>query len=151
MSGLEIRRVQGDELVEAWRQVHNTVIPTAPLSAVDVVERAGRNVLEVALVDGVVVGCSTVRPATPEEPVTVIVRILPEHRRRGLGAHYLDHALAAAAEMGADLVQTVVLESNADGLEFALRRGFVETQRYVLDGESLAYVHLARALAPDAG
>ena len=34
-------------------------------------------------------------------------------------------------------MQTVVLGSNADGLAFALRRGFLEVDRYVLDGDSV--------------
>jgi hypothetical protein len=43
-------------------------------------------------------------------------------------------------------VQTIVLASNSEGLEFALRRGFVETDRYTLDGETVPYVHLEAAL-----
>lgn len=127
--------------------MHNAIIPTAALTLDEVLERAGRNQLDLAYVGDVLVGCSTVRPATDEEPVTVIVRILPEHRRQGLGSHYLVHALDVAAGLGAETVQTIVLESNVDGLEFAQHRGFVETERYVLDGEELAFVHLARPLA----
>lgn len=109
--------------------------------------RSRVNRLELAYDGDVLVGCSTVRPATDGAPVTVIVRILPEHRRRGLGTAYLAHLLDAARGLGADVVQTIVLESNVDGLEFALHRGFAESERYVLDGDTVAYVHLVRALA----
>ena len=128
--------------------MHNAIIPTAPLTLDEVLERAGRNHLDLAYVSDVLVGCSTVRPATDHEPVTVIVRILPEHRRTGLGTRYLENALDVASGLAARTVQTIVLESNVDGLEFALHRGFVETERYVLDGDELAYVHLARPLEP---
>ena len=126
--------------------MHNAIIPTAALTLDEVLERAGRNHLDLAYVGGALVGCSTVRPATDDEPVTVIVRILPEHRRQGLGSRYLGHALDVAVALGAQTVQTIVLESNADGLAFAQRRGFVETERYVLDGDTVAYVHLERAV-----
>jgi hypothetical protein len=38
----------------------------------------------------------------------------------------------------------VVLESNPEGLAFALRHGSVEVDRYVLDGDEIAYVELRR-------
>jgi ribosomal protein S18 acetylase RimI-like enzyme len=79
--------------------------------------------------------------------VTVIVRILPAFRRRGFGSALLVHAQTHARELDAVDIQTIVLASNVDGLEFALRRGFAETDRYTLDGDSVAYVHLATSLA----
>ena len=142
-----VRPVAGPADAELWRGVHNAVIPTAPLSLDDVLSRSRVNRLELAYDGDVLVGCSTVRPATDGDPVTVIVRILPEHRRRGLGSEYLEHVLGAARGLGADVVQTIVLETNHDGLEFAEHRGFVESERYVLDGDTVAYVHLVRALA----
>jgi hypothetical protein len=44
--------------------------------------------------------------------------------------------------MGARRIETVVLASNEDGLAFAGRHGFVEFDRYVIDGETTAYVGL---------
>lgn len=37
---------------------------------------------------------------------------------------------------------TVVLASNSDGLDFALARGFVEHDRYTLDGNTVPFVDL---------
>ena len=73
---------------------------------------------------------------------TVIIRILPEHRRRGLGSAYLECELGQARASGARRIETVVLESNADGLAFALAHGFVEHDRYVLDGDTVAFIDL---------
>jgi len=123
-----------------WRHVHNAVIPTDPLSDGDVQERAGRNRLEVAYRGTELVGCSTVRPATDLEPVTVIVRVLPELRGQGVGRALYAHCTRGLRGP----VQTVVLASNEDGLAFAVRRGFVEVDRYVLDGDSVEYVELRR-------
>jgi hypothetical protein len=50
--------------------------------------------------------------------------------------------LAEARGMGARRIETVVLASNEDGLAFAGRHGFVEFDRYVIDGETTAYVGL---------
>jgi len=138
-----VQPVDGATSLLDWQRIHNAIIPTAPLSAGDVVERAGRNHLEVAYLDGVAVGCSTVRPPTPDSTTaTVIARILPEHRRRGLGDRLYQRALATARTLGAEAIETVVLASNADGLRFAVRHGFVEFDRYVLPGDTIAFVDL---------
>jgi ribosomal protein S18 acetylase RimI-like enzyme len=77
----------------------------------------------------------------------VIVRILPQHRRRGLGSAYLEHELAEARVLEPQRIETVVLASNADGMAFALARGFVEVDRYLLDGDTIPFVDL-RLAAP---
>jgi len=146
MSVLSFTRVTNELTADAWAQVHNEIIASDPLTVEQVVGRSATYVLDLADLGGMVVGCSTVRPASGDEPVTVIVRILPTFRRRGLGTAFLAHALTHARELDAVRIQTIVLASNSDGLEFALRRGFVETDRYTLDGETVPYVHLATSL-----
>ena len=142
MPVLSFTRVTDVPTADAWAQVHNQIIPNAPLTVDQVVDRSTAYILDLATLDRTVVGCSTVRPATVDEPVTVIARILPAFRRRGFGSALLAYALTHAQGLEAVAVQTIVLASNPDGLEFALRRGFVETDRYTLDGESVPYVHL---------
>ncbi|MFJ6866866.1 GNAT family N-acetyltransferase [Streptomyces termitum] len=134
--------VDGAELAD-WRAVHNAIIPTAPLSPAEVRERAGRNRLEVAYLDGVAVGCSTVRPPDGETPaVTVIARILPAYRRRGFGTALYERGLAHARTLSGAGVGTVVLASNEEGLRFALARGFTEVERYLLPGDTVPFVDL---------
>lgn len=77
-------------------------------------------------------GCSTVQRVVGGV-VTVIARVLPESRRRGLGAALYEHALGYARGQG-------------DGLRFAARCGFAEVERYVLDGERDEWVDLRLAL-----
>jgi L-amino acid N-acyltransferase YncA len=143
---LEFEPVQpsgGDSVLHDWREIHNLIIPTAALSIEEVRERAQRNHLEVAYLDGVAVGCSTVRPpATDPKLATVIARVRAEQRRRGFGEQIYQRALAKARELGAQEIETVVLESNAGGLRFASRHGFAETERYVLPGDTIPFVHL---------
>ncbi|GAA3646038.1 GNAT family N-acetyltransferase [Streptomyces chitinivorans] len=143
MTDLRIERADGDAMLAAWRHVHNTVIPTAPLSAEEVRERSGRNLLDVAHLGDVLVGCTTVRPPVDgNRTATVIARVLPGHRRRGHGTALYERGLAQARELGAEVIETVVLESNPDGLRFAHRHGFTETERYVLPGQTVPFIDL---------
>ncbi|MFS4094794.1 GNAT family N-acetyltransferase [Streptomyces sp. AF1A] len=143
MSDLRIEAVQGDGMLEQWRYAHNVVVPPAAMSLEDARLRLGRYRLENAYLGDVLVGCSTVRPPVGEEAVaTVIARVLPEFRRRGFGAAVYDSALGHARVLGAKAVETCVLAANEDGLRFARRRGFVEIERYVLDGERDEWVDL---------
>lgn len=130
-------------LLDDWRSVHNQIIPTDLLSATDVAERAGRHRLTLAYAYGELVGNATMRPPSgPDAIATVIVRILPEHRRRGYGTAYLQAELARARSAGAKRIETVVLESNTAGLAFALAHGFVEHDRYLLDEHTVPFVDL---------
>lgn len=127
------------ELLEVWRDVHNTVIAAGPLTSQEVAERAARFDLSLAYLDDLLVGNATVR-APEDGAVTVIVRILPEHRRRGLGSEYLLALLAPLRDRGIERINTVVLAANVEGLAFAYRHGFVEVGRYVKD--AVAYIEL---------
>ncbi|MEV7523131.1 GNAT family N-acetyltransferase [Streptomyces sp. NPDC091371] len=150
MSDLRIEVVgdeAGDEAAQRdWRIVHNLIIPTDPLSPDEVRDRAGRHRLEVAYLGAELVGCMTVRPPEGEAAVaTVIARVLPEYRRRGFGTRLYGLGLARARELGAERIQTVVLESNPEGLRFALAQGFVEVERYLLPGDTVPFIDLELA------
>ena len=133
----------GPDTVGQWHDIHNVVIPAHALTEDDVRERMTRNHLTLAYEADVLVGNATIRPPRPDAmAATVIVRILREHRRKGHGSQYLVAMLAEARRMGARRIETVVLASNEDGLAFAGHRGFVEFDRYVLDGQDAEWVDL---------
>ncbi|MFG2839513.1 GNAT family N-acetyltransferase [Streptomyces zaomyceticus] len=147
MNDLRIESARSEAQLADWRSVHNTIIPTAVLSSEEVRERAGRNRLAVAYLGPVAVGCSTVRPPDGETPsATVIARTLPEFRGRGVGTALYERGLAHARTLSGEGVETVVLASNEDGLRFALARGFVEVERYVLPGDTVPFVTLRQDL-----
>ena len=116
------------------------------MSVEDARERLGRYRLENAYLGDVFVGCSTVRPPV-DGVATVIARVLPGFRGRGFGVALYENGLARARALGAGVIETCVLAANEDGLRFAGRRGFVEVDRYVLDGERDEWVDLR--LAPE--
>ncbi|WP_149184491.1 GNAT family N-acetyltransferase [Streptomyces sp. TRM49041] len=143
MSDLRIQQPDGDTTLKDWQYAHNVIIPTHSLSLDEVRERARRNHLEIAYLDDDLVGCSTVRPPTDETPAaTVIARVLAAHRRRGFGEELYAHGLNRARQLGAEVIETVVLSSNEDGLRFALKHGFVETERYLLPGDTVPWIDL---------
>ena len=140
----ELRLVSvGPGLVEDWREVHNAVVPSSPLSSAEVQERLGRFRLHLAYAGTELVGCTTVRPSFGEDgETTVIVRVLPEHRRRGHGGAMLRLLLD---DVGPAPLETIVWEANTDGLRFARAHGFVEeTERYLAPGDSAPFLTLRR-------
>jgi L-amino acid N-acyltransferase YncA len=58
----------------------------------------------------------------------VIARVRPVYRRRGFGEQIYRRGLAQAQELGAQVNETVVLESNDDGLLLARQHGFVQLE-----------------------
>ena len=143
MPSLRIEQPSDDVSLEEWRQVHNTIIPTDPLSLAEVRERVQRNRLTVAYAGDDLVGCSTVRPPNDETTAaTVIVRVLPAYRRQGFGEQLYLHELAEVRKLDAEGIETIVLASNADGLRFAESHGFVEFERYVLPGDTIPFITL---------
>ncbi len=136
--------MDGDAIVRDWQHVHNLIIPNAVLSLDEVRERVGRNHLEVAYLGDVLVGCSTVRPPDPDA-ATVIARVLPEYRKRGIGEELYVRGVAHAHEIGAREIETIVLASNTEGLRFAERHGFVEVETYLLPGDDDPFITLRLA------
>ncbi|MEW1832835.1 GNAT family N-acetyltransferase [Streptomyces sp. NPDC088196] len=140
---IELVDPAAENALQDWQHVHNLIVPPAAMSLDEVRERSGRNRLENAYLGDVLVGCSTVRPPEGEDAVvTVIARVLPEFRRRGYGVALYENGLTRARALGAGVIETVVLAANTDGVRFAEARGFVETERYVLDGESDLWITL---------
>ena len=145
MSALRFVQPTDDATIEDWRHVHNTIIPTAPLTTDEVRERTTRNHLEVAYAGAELIGNSTVWPPNDETPAArVIARVLPQHRRQGHGEAIYTRAVERATALGATALGTVVLSSNEDGLRFALAHGFVEIERYLLPGDTIPWIDLER-------
>lgn len=143
MINLRIEVVDGEAAIRDWQYVHNEIIPTDVLSLDDVRERSVRNRLEIAYLDGVPVGNSTVRPPADESlAATVIARVLPAHRRQGFGEQLYLRGLAHARQRGAQVIETVILASNVEGVRFAQAHGFVEVEQYVLPGGTIPYLTL---------
>ncbi|MET8033958.1 GNAT family N-acetyltransferase [Streptomyces sp. NPDC005345] len=149
MPTLRIEKPADDARLRDWQHVHNVIVPPAALSLDEVRERVRRYRLEVAYVGDVLVGCTTVRPPAGDGgTATVIARVLAEHRGQGFGEELYARGLAEARALGAETIETVVLAADEAGLRFARHHGFVESDRYVLPGESAEWVDLRLAQGP---
>ncbi|MFF2808301.1 GNAT family N-acetyltransferase [Streptomyces sp. NPDC058000] len=143
MSDLRLMQPVTEAELTDWQHVHNTIIPTHVLSLDDVRDRSRRHHLEVAYLGDTLVGCSTVRPpADDTRTATVIARVLAAHRGRGFGTELYARGLDRARELGAQVIETVVLASNEDGLRFAQQHGFIEIERYLLPGDTIPWIDL---------
>ncbi|WP_406328292.1 GNAT family N-acetyltransferase [Streptomyces sp. NBC_00203] len=146
MPTLRIEQPDDEARLNDWQHVHNVIVPAAAMSLAEVRERVRRNHLEVAYLGDVLVGCTTVRPPTDDTATaTVIARVLAEHRGQGFGEELYVRGLKQAREVGAEVIETVVLAANEDGLRFARKHGFIEIERYVLPGETAEWVDLRLA------
>ncbi|MFD0286253.1 GNAT family N-acetyltransferase [Streptomyces lutosisoli] len=146
MPTLRIEQPDDEARLKDWQHVHNVIVPPAAMSLDEVRERVRRNHLEVAYLGNVLVGCTTVRPPTDDTATAmVIARVLAEHRGQGFGEELYVRGLKQARELGAEVIETVVLAANEDGLRFARKHGFIEIERYVLPGETAEWVDLRLA------
>ena len=73
-----------------------------------------KNQLQVAILDGQLVGCINMTQVDPHTQAMSMLAVEQEHRSRGVGRFLLDSALAAAKEKGCTAVQVELL-SPKDG------------------------------------
>lgn len=128
---MELRTCVTDEDYEAWREVRLAVVPdertltVAEMREMDSPER----VLLLAVEDGTVLGSGLGDRSDAAGGGFVTPRVLPEHRRRGVGSALL-HALADhCAGLGYPEVHASV--DDEESLAFARHFGFVEVDREV--------------------
>ncbi|PKH41016.1 Predicted N-acetyltransferase YhbS [Nocardioides alpinus] len=128
---MEITPCTTDADYEAWRQVRIAVIPfertqsLAELRAGDSPDR----LLLLAREGGTVVGHGLAQRAESAASGGVIPRVLPEHRRRGVGTALLHRLADHVASLGLPMVRGSV--DDEPSLLFAQRFGFAEVNREV--------------------
>jgi GNAT superfamily N-acetyltransferase len=104
----------------------------------------------IARVDGRVVGSAhgALAPQRPDE-VRLLLTVLAEARRRGVGSALLERVSAWARDRGIETIEGVVADDDPESLAFARKRGFVESKReggLVLD---LAHAETPAVELPD--
>ncbi|WP_371235383.1 hypothetical protein [Streptomyces pimonensis] len=136
MGDLRVEAVDGDAVPQQGRHVHDVIVPPAATTSDEVRERVACGYRpENAYAGEVLVDCSTVRPPRGDDAVvTVVARVLSEHRRKGVGRRSARRGPVTRAA-GAGAVGTVVPAAGEDGVRFARARGFGEVERCVPPGE----------------
>ena len=124
---IEQRAAETDDELELWRSVRLTLLPNERTSSVAELRASGSSLL-LAYEDDELVGSGAVSKSDIGGGA-VTPRVLPEHRRRGIGTTLLRQLASIAEESGYNEVGSMVEDSGS--LAFAERFGFVETGRQV--------------------
>jgi mycothiol synthase len=129
-----IRRAESDADLAAWCDVWNAITPREPNAVEEVkrrLERQPERLYLVALEGDEVVGLGFCGPSQSPERTAIVVRVLPEHRRRGIGSELLGRAVAHAARLEPPSVSGMVFEDDPDSIAWVTNRGFEEYARQV--------------------
>jgi mycothiol synthase len=127
---ISVRPVQSDADLEAWIRVRRLVLPNEPAVTVEQMRalEAPDRLLLLAELDGELAG-SGLAARSDTGGGFVAPRVLPEHRRRGVGSALLERLLEHVRSSGFDSAVAHAVEPAA--IEFAHRHGFVESDREV--------------------
>jgi mycothiol synthase len=129
-----IRRAQTDADLAAWCDVWTAVTPREPVTLDQVKQRITRQPERLYLVAQPaeeIVGLGFAGPSQSPRRTGLAVRVLPEHRRQGIGSKLLDRLLEHASDLGREWVSGTVFEDDADSIAWLQRRSFEEYGRQV--------------------
>ena len=127
---MELTACATDADYEAWRAVRLAVVPGERCPTVDELRdhHTGDRLLLLAAVDGTVVGSGIAGRAETAGAGFAAARVLPEHRRQGVGSALLRELADHCTSLGLPRIQGGV---DDDGLPFAHHFGFVELDREI--------------------
>jgi mycothiol synthase len=135
---IEIRPVESDEDIEAWRQVRIAVLPNERTSTVEEIRRAEtpEQSMLLAEADGELVGSGTAGRSDVGGHGFVMPRVLPDRRRKGVGTVLVRRLAEHVESLGFTRAGASV--DDPGSLEFAHTFGFTEHDRQV---EQVREVH----------
>jgi GNAT superfamily N-acetyltransferase len=137
-----------DADLEAWRAVRMAVLPYERCSTVEElrVQASPDRLLLIAHDDGVVVGSGLAGRSESADSASVAPRVVPGHRRRGVGSALLEALAGHCETLGVSRVRARV--DDEDHLGFATRFGFAEVDREVEQSRATADLPGAPPLPP---
>lgn len=124
---IELRVAESDDELELWRGVRRALLPNERAPSIAEL-RAEQSFLLLAYRGGELAGSGSASKSDMGGG-SVAPRVLPEHRRHGVGTAVLHRLALHAEESGHDEVGSMV--DDEDSLAFAYRFGFAETGRQV--------------------
>jgi GNAT superfamily N-acetyltransferase len=124
----ELRVAESPAELETWAEIKSAVVPNEPVTAEQlVVSNEEGRLLLLAERDGVAVGCGIAAPSHFGGRAFVAVRVLAEHRRRGIGTELVRALSKHARSLGREGVNAFVYADEAHSIAFAEHLGLVET------------------------
>jgi mycothiol synthase len=128
---IELRRADTGADLEAWRQVKLAVLPGERAPTVEELRAQPDRLFLLAEADGELAGSGIAGPSDAAGRGFVAPRVLPEHRRRGVGSALLHDLAVHCVELGFPRAGTFVDGTDAGSVTFAERFGFEERRRDV--------------------
>jgi mycothiol synthase len=129
-----IRRAVTDADLAAYCDVWTAITPREPTTLEVVkrrIERQPERLYLVAEAAGRIVGVGFAGPSQSPERTALEVRVLPEHRRHGIGSALLEQLLGHGSRLRPEWVSGMVTEDDAESVGWVQRRGFEEYGRQV--------------------
>lgn len=128
---ISVRRAETDADLEAWRQVRIAVVPNERALSVEEIRRSAtpQSIFLLAELDGDVAGSGIAGRSDLAGQGFVAPRVMPEARRRGVGAELLRELSEHVYRLG--FHQAGAITEDDGSLAFAKRFGFHEVGRDV--------------------
>jgi len=124
---IELRVVSSDADYAAWASIKSRVAPREPVTAAQLrAQHEDGRLLLLAAFDGADAGCGISAPSGFDGRAFVAARVLPEHRRRGVGAELVRALVEHAQALGRTGVNAFVGADDPASLAFAHRYGLEE-------------------------
>jgi len=125
MIDLRVATELGD--LEAWAAIKSRVAPDEPVTAEQLVatDEPGR-VLLLAEVEGVLAGCGIGGLSSFGDKAYIMARVLPEHRRRGVGSALVRSLAEHGRALGRNGVNSFVESHDDESIRFAEKLGLAE-------------------------
>ena len=112
-----IRPVESDADLEAWVEIKNAVVPNEPTTVEQMHRYADEPGRALFLADGK--GCAIAALSNFGGKAFIAVRVLPEHRRQGVGRALAEVCAAHARSLGRDGVNCFVYADEPHSIAFA--------------------------------
>jgi GNAT superfamily N-acetyltransferase len=120
-------RTQFEQWAEILMQVSGDVVDAEEIAYV--IESDRESAWLLALSEDEALGCGVGRPSSIQSSLYAMVRVLPEHRRRGVGQQLYEALSAHARTLGRDSMWGRIREDDDESRRFARDRGFREAGR----------------------
>jgi mycothiol synthase len=124
---IELRVASGHRDLEAWAAIKSRVVPDEPVTAEQLIatDEPGR-VLLLAELDGILAGCGIGGLSAFGDKAFIMARVLPEHRRRGVGAELVRALAEHGRALGRNGVNSFVEWHDEASIRFAEKLGLAE-------------------------
>jgi GNAT superfamily N-acetyltransferase len=128
---IELRRAETDADLEAWRQVKQRVLPGERAPTVEELRAEVGRLFLLAHTDGELAGSGIGGPSDAAGRGFIAARVLPEHRRRGVGSALVHGLEKHCLGLGFRRAGALVDGADEGSVTFARRFGFEERRRDV--------------------